>query len=65
MDTDFLSVNFSAGIETLTLRGRISLFVREAIWLSLTPCFSGVWSKAKANQPLQRFPVRKKPLKRL
>jgi len=33
--------------------------------LSLTPCFSGVWSEAKANQPLQRFPVRRKPLKRL
>jgi hypothetical protein len=24
-----------------------------------------VWGEAKANQPLQRFPVRRKPLKRL
>ena len=22
----------------------------------LTPCFSGMWSEAKAHQPLQRFP---------
>jgi hypothetical protein len=44
---------------------RISLFVRVAVWLSLTPGFTGVWGEAKAHQPLERFPVRRKPLKRL
>jgi hypothetical protein len=40
-------------------------FCADAIPVSLTPCFSGVLSEAKISQPLQRFPVRTKPLKRL
>jgi hypothetical protein len=32
--------------------------------LSLTPCFSWVFSEGKARQPLQRFSVSGKPLKR-
>jgi hypothetical protein len=47
-----------------TLIQGASQFYAPGNGLSLTPCFSWVFSEGKARQPLQRFSASGKPLKR-